>query len=181
MFNVLLESPVPALALGALAATFAGVIYSATRSGKALATLGIVMLLTLAGVAAERLIETPREQVARTLEGLFAAIEADDLPKVLTYISPEAADVRSDAQTLMPQFQVETANLNPIEIEADNDGASVRAKPFVLAQHRKTGMRGGDYAELQIFLTCYDDRWLVTGYAGGDEWRRGAEQLRRGK
>ncbi len=184
MLDAFLESPVPALALGAVGCTIAGLIYSATKSGKALAALCAVLLLTLAAVAVEYTIETPREEVTRTLGELFAAIEADDLATVLTLVDPAATNVRSDAQTLMPEFQIETANANLREIALTGsppDTAVIQLRPFVLAAHRKSGMRGGDQIDLTVTLRRVGGRWLVSDYSGSEGWKRGANELRRGK
>ncbi|QDU88144.1 hypothetical protein Pla175_15150 [Pirellulimonas nuda] len=184
MLDVFLESPVPALALGAVAATVAGLIYSANKSGMALAALVGVLLLTIAAVLTELAIETPHEQVVRTLSELFAAIEADDLPAVLAMVDPAASNVRSDAQTLMPEFHIETANANLREVTLTGsppDTAVAQLKPFVLAAHRRSGMRGGGQDDLSVTLRRVDGRWLISDYSGSEVWQRGASELRRGK
>src|SRR5690606_2539483 len=110
--------------------------------------IGIVLLLTLGGLLTEWWIETPREQVATTLQQLLDEIETNDLPGVLSYLSPNAGDVRSDAETLMPKLKIDRANsAGEVEITLDDESnpteATAKFKGFIVATDISSGIRGG--------------------------------------
>lgn len=187
--DVLLESPLAVAALGLVPVTAAAIVYAQTKSRESFAALLTAVVLAVAAVFAERLYETPREQVRSAVATLFAAIEANDLPGVLRQIDPqETAGVRADAETLMPLFTVESAGVGgDVEVAVSTgpnpggEGATATASltPLIRVQHRRSGAAGAYFDALDIQFTRRGGRWLVTGYQAAQDWRGGAARLAR--
>lgn len=179
----LLESPIPWLTAGAVCLTVAGMVFNVGRSRWALLAMGLVVLATCGGVLVERWVETPRESVQRATIELMAAVEGDDLPGVLQRIDPAAQRPRSDAQRLMPEFEIDQANVasDPeVFLEGEPPTAARAEFPaFVLAGHRQSGFTGGDTGRVTMHFRREGDRWLLTDYLA-EGWRSGADRLRRG-
>jgi hypothetical protein len=158
-----------------------------TRSRGALGLLLVALLLTASGIAFERYWLTPREQVRQSLGQLFEAIRANDLPAALRRIDSSATDVQSDAQTLMPMFNVDAASVGgEVAVELPDtltDGAIAVAKfkPLIRVQHKQSGAVGAYFDRLEVDFVRRGDEWFVKAYrpADGQDWRAGASQLGR--
>lgn len=178
---LLLESPLAVAAIGLLLVALAGVVYSQLRTGKSFVLLIVAVLLAVGMFVAERLWQTPAEQVRGAIAELFVAIKADDLPGVLALIDSTAIEMRSDAETLIPMFQVESAGEGGevrIELQGD-DAATANFKPLIKVQHRQSGAMGAYFDHLQIDFVRHGDRWLASGYQAAKDWRSEADRLGR--
>jgi hypothetical protein len=181
--NYLFESMLPVLVAGAIGLTIAVMVYLSTGTRGSQIAIGVVVALTLAGLLAEWWIETPREQVATTLQQLLDAIETNDVPGVLSYLSPQAGDVRSDAETLMPKLEIERANsAGEVEITLDNESnpteATAKFEGFIVATDISSGMRGGYNDGVTVIFERAGDRWLVRECIPEVDWRREASKLK---
>jgi hypothetical protein len=182
--NYLLESPLPVLVAGAIGLTIAVMVYlSAATRGSQIA-IGVVVVATLAGVLVERWIETPREEVAGTLQRLLNAVESNDVPGVLSYLSPQAGDVRTDAETLMPRLDIERANTaGEVEVTLDDElepqQATVKFKGFIVATDKSSGIRGAYNDGVTVTMEYTDGRWLVRECVPERDWRGEAAKLQR--
>lgn len=177
--NFLAENALMIWVGGAVLLTLSGVVYSQLRTKAAFGAVLAVAVVTAALLAAERLIETPREAIARTLYELADAVEANDVPGALARIAPGASQIRGDIETAMPLVRIDKANvIGTPEISIDMSQrpptASVACKGFVHATLRRNGMVGGDFAELVISFERDGDRWLVKDYTSNKDWRRAA-------
>lgn len=175
--NWLAENSLPIWLGGAILLTLALVIYSQVRTFGALVGICVVVALTGLLLIAERMIETPREAVERTLYELADRVEANDVAGALSYISPSANRMRSDVETLMPKVRIEQANIvgTPridVDLSATPREATVIARGFVHATVKQSGMKGGDMAELTIQFVEQGDRWQVSDYSSSRDWRR---------
>lgn len=183
--SVLLESPLAVGALGLLLITLAAIPYVQTRSRGAFGVLFVALLLTAGGIAFERYWLTPREQVRQSLGQLFEGIRSNDLPAVLRLIDSSATDVQSDAQTLMPMFNVEAASVGgEVAVELPDsltDGAVAVAKfkPLIRVQHKQSGAVGAYFDRLEVDFVRRDNEWFVKAYRPAQNWRDGAKQLGR--
>jgi hypothetical protein len=183
--SFLLESPLAVGALGLLLITLAAIPYVQTRSRGAFGLLLVALLLTAGGIAFERYWLTPREQVRQSLGDFFEAIRSNDLPAVLRGIDASATDVQSDAQTLMPMFNVEAASVGgEVAVELPDqltDGAIAIAKlkPLIRVQHKQSGAVGAYFDRLEVDFVWRSDQWLVKAYRPAQNWRDGAKQLGR--
>jgi hypothetical protein len=177
--NFLAENAIVIWMAGAVLVTMCGIVYVQTRAGKALVAMLIAVLATGSLLVAERLLETPREAVVRSLEELADAIEANDLPEVLTYIAPNAKLVRSDAETLMPMVKVNKANIvgTPevtLDLATQPPTATAVAQGFIDAVLKKNGMKGGYLDRVTIDFVLDGDRWLIEDYRADRNWHRAA-------
>jgi hypothetical protein len=185
--SVFLESPLAVGALGLLLVTLAAIPYVQTRSRGAFGLLLVALLLTAGGIAFERYWLTPREQVRQSLGLLFEGIRSNDLPAVLRRIDSSATEVQSDAQTLMPMFNVEAASVGgEVAVELPDsltDGAIAVAKlkPLIRVQHKQSGAVVPVFEKLEVDFVRRGDEWLVKAYrpAENKKWREEASRLGR--
>lgn len=180
--NYLFESMLPVLVAGAIGMTIAVMVYLSTGSRGSQIAIGVVLLLTLGGVLTERWIETPREQVGTTLQQLLDAIESNDVPGVLGYLSPQAGNVRSDAETLMPRFDIERANsAGEVEISLDDETnpteATAKFKGFIYVKEKKSGFRGAYNDGVTVIFERVGNHWLVRECIPEVDWRKEAAKL----
>jgi hypothetical protein len=176
--NYLAENALPIWAAGAVAATLALIVYLQTRTTASF--LAILVILATAGLllVTERLIETPREAVERTLYELADTVEANDVQGALRFLASTAdTQIRRDVETLMPLVEIERANIVGapiIEVEpGDNpDSATVTCRGFIVATLKQNGMKGGADDELTMTWVRQGDRWLVEDYVAKKSWNR---------
>lgn len=181
--NYLAENALPIWVGGAVLLTLAVVVYSQLRNTASLIAILVVLLLTATLLVVEHLIITPREAVERTLYDLAAAIEADDLPGVLRFIAPQSAEVRSDAETLMPLVDVEKARiLGTPEITVNETGqpatATVNCQGLVDVTVKQNGMKTPYTDHVQIHFVESNSAWLIESYTPKRDWRRAARRGR---
>ena len=92
--TALLEDPTPIILFGIVAEAVLGVILLRTGRAVLLWPMAGVLVLVLAGIGLERLVETDREQVEATLDRAAAAVAANDRDGLLVHIHPSASDTR---------------------------------------------------------------------------------------
>ena len=174
----LAENALPIWACGAVALTMALIVYLQTRANGALAAMAAVVAITAALLIAERFIETPREAVERTLYELAAAVEANDVPGALGFLSPSAnGQIRKDIETLMPLVKIERARLIgapkvEVNYSADPLTATVQCRGLVVATDKRNGIKGGAEDELIMNWVYHGDRWLIESYTAKRNWNR---------
>lgn len=173
MITYLFENPVPLLMVGAVAFTFVAVLHYSTRSLGSFLGMVLVGICMLSGLVMEQLVYTEREQVEVVLSGITNAAEANDQPRVLSFLSPTADKTRAMVEKLMPQFEIEKANImSDIEITLDDEKQPTRAtanfRGFFQAQH-KGGMAGAKPFPVQVELKKQDKRWLIESFASTSE------------
>ncbi len=165
---MLLENPVPIYAVGAVLATLCGLAFVARRNLPSLLAFVGVVAATLLLVLVERLVVTNREQVEAAVVDILLAIEENDLPTVLTMIDPAAAEVRDDAETLMPLVRVEDTGATSLRVKVDTTAESLTAvakfRGKVDGIHRSSGQRVFYFEEVHLFWVKREGRWLVVDY-----------------
>ncbi|TWT77707.1 hypothetical protein Pla123a_15030 [Posidoniimonas polymericola] len=161
------ENTAPIWVLGALLLTMTGIAYVHTRRFEALLAMVAAVALTAVGLIAEQLIVTPREEVQATLAELLERVEANDLQGVLTMVAPTADDLSSDAQALMPLFDVHKARATgEVEVQINNDVNP----PEAVATFRF-------FADVSLYFNRDGDRWVINAYSTTKDWRRDAARL----
>jgi hypothetical protein len=169
MVTTLLENPLPIAVAGGLFATLALVVFLSRRNLTSLVALVGVVLATLLLLLVERVVRTDREVVESSLQAAMDAIEANDLPGALEIIDPAAADIRADAETLMPLVKWTTANAASIETTVDDTAqpptATTRFRAFLNGVHEQSGMAVG-YVNQQVDVHWIKrgDKWFVNDY-----------------
>lgn len=176
------ENATPYWVLGALLLTMTGIVYVHTRRFEALLAMVAVVALTGVGLLAERLLVTPREEVQATLAELLERVEANDLQGVLTMVSPTATDLSSDAQTLMPLFDVHKARATgevevDIDHETDPPAAVATFSFFGEVSHLKSGTKAPYFDDVSLHFSRHNDRWVISSYSTTKDWRRDAARL----
>jgi hypothetical protein len=175
--NWLAENALPIWVCGAIALTMALIVFQQSRTSNALIGIVCVVAVTAALLTAEWLMETPREAVERTLYEIADAVEINDVSGTLSYIAPGASQIRKDVEDVMPLVNIDTANIvgSPL-IEVDETttppSAKVECRGFFHGTMKQNGMKGGDAAQMTIYLTFDGDRWLVRDYSPNRDWRR---------
>lgn len=165
-----LENPILIVAVGAVAATIAMIVFLARRSLESLIALAGIVAFTLIALLVERYVVTDREQIRANLAETLAAIEANDLTSVLAQLDPAAKTIRSDASALMPQIKVEKARaLGTVEVEVDHSRqpptATCTFRAFLQGIHAKSGMQVAYFnQQVDIHWVIRNERWLMDGY-----------------
>jgi hypothetical protein len=174
----LAENALPIWVAGAIALTMALIVFQQTRSRNALLGVVSVVAATALLLLMERLWETPREAVERTLDELADAVEANDIPKTQSFLASNADPaIRKDVETLMPLVEIERANIMgtpEIELDGGSEPASATAKVrgIIVARIKRSGMKGGQDDELTLAFVRNGDRWLIESYTSKRNWHR---------
>jgi hypothetical protein len=164
---IFIESPWPFLLIGIAAEAVLAVLLVQTGRGKFLGAMLGVAVLTLAGLAVEHFVVTDRKAVANTLDEAVAAVEANDLGRVLACTAPTASKPRADARLVLGRFKVEMARMHNLEITINRlTSPPTATAKFVAMGHGQDRQGQMPYTSFSqhvvVELRCYDDRWLVT-------------------
>src|SRR5690606_38542231 len=128
-----------------------------------------VAVLTLLMLVVEKLVVTDREAVEAAVVEVFDAIEANDLPGVVEWIDPAAANVKADAGRLMPEGKVSAADAAASEVEindaADPPTAKSQCRAYLNGVHVSSGM-AMPYMNQRVDLNWVKrgNHWRITGY-----------------
>jgi hypothetical protein len=164
--------------IGAIALTFAVIVYYQTRSLGSLLGITGVIFATAALLLVSWLIETPREAIERSLYELATTVEANDVKGALSFIAPSAApQLRKDVSELMPLVKIERARITStpeIEVESGSNpkAASVNCQGMIVAVNKQDGLKGGAYDRLKMKWVRQGDRWLIESYQSDKNWNR---------
>jgi len=167
--SIFTENPLAIAVIGGVCAIFPLLVFLSRRTLGSLLALGGVIALTLLLILVERLIVTDREAILQQQKGVLAAVEANNVAATLAFIDAAAANVRSDAQTLMPQVKVNRARaMGDIEVTFDPASnltqATTRFRGFLDGIHAGSGMHFGYMDNVEIHWAKRDNRWLIVGY-----------------
>lgn len=107
------ENPL-AIGLGgaALTALMLILLLQTARAAFLYATIGVVVL-TAALLLNERRVVTEREQVKQTLFDIAAALEANDVERVMDHVSTSSAGVRQQGQAAMKRVIIREVKIKP--------------------------------------------------------------------
>lgn len=165
--DTLLENPVPIFSVGAVLATFFGMVFLARRSLLPLVGLGAVVLFTSLLLITEMLIVTPREQVEVAIDDILDAIESNDVNGVLAMVDPSATQVRSDVETLMPMVKVEDTGATAVQIECEGREPTEALSTFkgrVRGVHAKSGIAVFYFDKVELHWTRSKGEWLLDDF-----------------
>ena len=166
--DTLLENPLPILSVGAILATFFGLIFMARRNVPSLVGLGAAILFTSLLLITEQLIVTPREEVETALEEVLQAIRSNDHSSVINLLDPNGGAIRWDADVLMSEIEVENTGATAIEIEVDTDSSPNKATSHFRGSlrgiHRRTGVPVPYSDQVELRWLKRDERWLLYDY-----------------
>ena len=168
------EDSTPVLVWGAILEAI--LIFALVKSGR------LWLLYAMAGLALvvggivwhEKHTITDAKQIRSTLNEAAAAMERNDLPAVLQFVSPTAADVRQQANLIASGFKIDDIHLADLKIQVNrfNNPPSATVDFFV----RVGGAaRAGDFPltavlpRAQVMLRLENGRWLVSKYLQDSE------------
>jgi hypothetical protein len=160
----------PTVVLLALGVAAVGIIIALLKTGRGLylTWLGGVLLLALAVIAIERYVVTDRELVEDTLYGAAAALEANDVEAVTSYLAAAGEALEREVRSRMRTMEVREARiisdlrieLSPLEIPPKATATflgRVQFKPSSVPLEQFMG-------RFKIQLVKEGDRWLVQSY-----------------
>jgi hypothetical protein len=167
--TVFLENPLPILFLGLLAEGLLAAILVHTRRGVLIVPMVAVLLLVLGGVVLERLVVTERERVEATLDGAVAALNHNDLPAVLGYLTAGAERTRERAEWAMARVEFTSVSIHGLEIKVNRltSPPTAEARFQGVAHYRD---RRGEFpyehyaARFIVQLQLEDDTWRITDH-----------------
>ena len=167
--TTLFENPMPIIYVGIFVVAILGAILLNTRRGVLLIPIGLVLVLILLGVLVERLVVTPREEVEMTIDGLAAAIKANDPAGTLRYISPSAEKTRRRAEWGLERFAVKDAKVRNLEITVNRLTSPPSAKAsfngILSIEDRKGQLPYRAYPiEFTAEFRKEGNRWLLMGH-----------------
>jgi hypothetical protein len=163
----LLEDPTPIILAGIAIEALLGIALVRTGRGMFLVAMGVVALLTLAGVAVERFVVTDVEQVENAVEAARAAVESNNLPAALAVVAPEAAEIQqriregfSDAQFVEVKVRGLSMNINRTSHPMT---AEVGFTVLATFDSRHGNIPYRNYVgSVNVRLRRFGDRWLLT-------------------
>jgi hypothetical protein len=167
--TIFLESPWPILFIGIAVEAVLAVVLLRTGRGKTLWAMFGIGVFVLLGLLVERFVVTDRKAVIHTLDACVAAVEANDINRLLTYISPSAQQTQADARWVLGRFEVNRARVSGLEITINRltNPPTANAKFQAVGQGRD---RRGEipyqgFAEnVTVELRQEGGHWLVAGY-----------------
>ena len=159
MMNWLAENALPIWVGGAVALTMALVVYLQTRTQRVRCRRSVAVVAIVAALlVTERLMETPREAVERTLYELAATVEANDVPGALGFLAPTAdtqirercrnADAAGEDRAGAHHRHAENRGRSGDA----SDTATVQCRGLIVATDKQNGMKGGAEDELTMQL-----------------------------
>jgi hypothetical protein len=168
--EIFVESPWPWLLIGVGVETVLAIVLVRTQRGAVLWAMLAVAAVVAAGLVVERLVVTDRKAVENTLDAAVAAVEANDISRLLACISPSAENVRSQARTMLDRVEVRSVWIRGLEVKVNRLTSPWTAQArFVAsgeAQDRKNELPYPGYTHpVVVEFRREGDRWLVTGYS----------------
>ena len=167
---IFLESPWPWLLIGIVAEAILAAILVTTRRGALLWAMVSVLGLVLAGLVVERVVVTEQERVEMAMDGLLAALNSNDLNRLLSeYIAPDAATTRTRASWALGRVEVQRANYHNLRITINRLTSPITAEAqfdgMISYRDRLGEIPYGNYmAHFEMELEKRDERWLVTDH-----------------
>jgi hypothetical protein len=174
--DAFLESPWPALGLGALALALLGVAWHNTRDRRLLqAMLGVIAVMLLL-LLIQWLVVTDREAVAHALEETAQALESNDLNRVLAHLAPEGDRIRADAQRYLPHVEISDANIGgDLEVTVNRLTSPPSARATFTGRITGVNRIPGETIPYDNFVKKFtlklregDSGWLITDYEMAD-------------
>lgn len=171
--NWLIESPWPSLMLGAALEVVLGLALVRTGRGIFLAPMALVLALTGGMLVVERLVVTETEEVEDTLATIAAALEANDVPRVMASVAANCPR-RGEIERTLPRFEIHEAHVGgDLEVRLNRLTSPPSATTFFTGRISALDKRGEVPYEhmlrkFKVTLRKEGDRWLVSDYSDSD-------------
>jgi hypothetical protein len=122
------ENPTPPVALGTLIAAIFAVVLVKTGKREALWGILATAAVTIAVVAANLLIVTPREEVTQALDEIRQLIEDNKREELLKRIDPANGHLRNQVNSELAYVTVTSAKINDLDVTVAESKTAARAK-----------------------------------------------------
>jgi hypothetical protein len=138
-----------------------------TGRGALVGAIAGVGLLTAGLLVLERSIVTDNERISDTLDGLAAAAVANDLDGLLSFIAPEADQVRRLATDSLRRVTIREAKIgNDLMIKITQQGGAPSALAtftgrFRVESHREALGHDAFIGRFRVGLVKQGDKWLI--------------------
>jgi hypothetical protein len=175
---IFLESPWPVLVIGLAAEAILAVILVRTGRGVLLGAMAAVAVVVGIGLLLERLVVTDRKLVAHSIDAAAAALEANDLPRLLELLAPDAAETRQAATQALQEGEFIQVRIYGLEVAVVRTTSPPTAKATfnVIATGK---FRRGEFGQqtlrpfpMIVRLRWEAGRWLITGHEFVEDPRR---------
>jgi len=174
-----LEQPLPIIAMGAL--LFAMLLGGLIKTGRRglLGAMIAVVFATIGMLMLERIVVTPGEQIAATLQQLARDIQTNEPSLVFQHISATAEPLRNDAEMALERIEIHKVTVKSnleTEISANGEKATARFNASFDAS-AKSGLVNNQHAAwfFVVDFVKQQGRWLVTDYKRYDPLHRDSE------
>ena len=169
--NWITDNPIPLFVLGLLVQVFLGVALWQSGRRWILWLMALCACVSSGLLIAESMITSPTEEITDTLDQLAAAIQTNDPAKVITFVAPEAATIRSNAEREMKRVVISeafVAGTPKIEFSAASEVKPTATASFLGRFKAKFVRETTPYEQAVLRFKLYfrreGDRWLVTNY-----------------
>jgi hypothetical protein len=167
--TILFEHPWWIISIGIGVEALLAIALFISRRGMLLWWMLGALAVTLLCLLVERLVVTDRELIESTLYGGAAALEANDLSRVLSYFSPDAREARHVATLIMQRVEVQTARIYDLNVTINRHATPRTAQAVFLGYATYRDRRGeipytnyGTY--LIVDLRKEGNTWILTGH-----------------
>jgi hypothetical protein len=171
----LLESPWPALGIGAVVIALLVVTWQNTRRRGLLTAMGAVLACVLLLLLIEWAVVTDQEAVEQTLEEMATALESNDPNQVLSHLAPDATQMRSAASHYLPSVTISDANVgNDLKVTVNRLTTPITARAeftgrLTFEKQPRNEMPYNNFVrKFSIRLRKEGDRWLLLDYETSD-------------
>lgn len=168
-----LESPWPILVIGIVIEAVLAMMLLRTGQGKLLGAMIGVAAFVLLGLVVERLVVTDREAVGDMLDAAAAAVETNNLDRLLDCVSPKAEKTRKDSRFVLGLFEFNKARICDLEVTVNRLTSPPSAKAKFRAVGQGHDRRGeipyqGFARWVTVTMRQEGDRWLIGDYTVED-------------
>jgi len=176
--SALLEDPTGLIVFGVLAQLVLGIVLFCTQRGVVLWMMLGVALLTAGGVWLEWYVETDREKVEAVVEGVAAAVKANDKQGVLKHLAPASdapatRDIRSLVHWAFDVVRFTDARVTQLDIEVDETTAEAQLTGIVWFQAVRIDSPRNNYPfPGTVHFRRYGDDWRITDFTWQEDPRR---------
>jgi ketosteroid isomerase-like protein len=164
----LLEEPWTVIGLGLFAELLLGVAFFKTRRGVMLVAMGGVVLAVASAVLLEWFVVTEREAVENTIYAAAEAAEAGDAEKLLSYVAPDAVEVRTAVRHYLGWVDLTSVSINALEVSFEGGSAKRAVARFsarVSLTSKSVDLTRTEYLfPMEVTLRKEGDQWLVTAH-----------------
>lgn len=166
----LTENPTPILFVGIFVVAVLAALFVTTVRKEFLWGIAGVLVLMGGAMLVDWLVVTDRELIEQTIDGGVAALEANDLDRVLTFLSPSAQKTRQRAQWALGAVEFQNVNISNLEIEVNQHTSPPTAdvRFHGVFRYRETvspdQFQGLYSARFEVEFEKIDGRWLITDH-----------------